>query len=59
MRGSLGGGVGLEEAINRGGADDEMFAAYAVAAALKPSNKGEGDDMEVCPFEDRLNLLNG
>lgn len=34
----------LEEAISQEGADDETIAAYAVAATLKPSKKGEGDE---------------
>jgi len=34
----------LEEAISQGGADDETVAAYAVAATLRPSKKGEGDE---------------
>jgi len=34
----------LEEAVSQGGADDEAVAAYAVAATLRPSKKGEGDE---------------
>jgi hypothetical protein len=34
----------LKEAIGQGGADDETVAAYAVAATLRPSDKGEGDE---------------
>jgi len=34
----------LEEAISQGGTDDETVAAYVVAATLRPSKKGEGDE---------------
>jgi coatomer protein complex subunit epsilon len=38
----------LEEAISQGGADGETVAAYAVAATLRPSKKGEGDEWWRC-----------
>ena len=38
----------LEEAMSQGGADDETVAAYAVAANLRPSNKGEGNEWWRC-----------
>ena len=34
----------LEEVISQGGADDETVAAYTVAASLRSSKKGEGDE---------------
>lgn len=34
----------FEESIAQGGTDAETVAAYAVAASLKPSKKGEGDE---------------